>query len=88
MQQTASPLINTYRAARLFEQKVAKLLKNPKYLHQRKFKISKDIHKRPPKSQKYLHQIYKNHVKNTLETFFGQFLKTSPRSRQILKSPK
>ena len=43
-------------AARKFEQKVDKFLKNPKDLDQSNFKISKDLHQRPLKSQKNLHQ--------------------------------
>ena len=38
--------------ARKFEQKVAKLLKNPKDLQERNFKISKGLPQRPPKSKK------------------------------------
>ena len=51
------------RAARKFEQKVAKFLKTTKDLHPTNFKISKDLHQRPPESQKYLHQTSKNYAK-------------------------
>ena len=57
-------------AARKFEQKRAKFLKNPKDLHQSNFKISKDLHQRPPKSHKYLHQSPKNYAKNRFKQVF------------------
>ena len=52
-------------AAKNFEQKVAKICKTPKDLHQHQsnFKISKDLPQRPPKCQKYLHQSSKNDAK-------------------------
>ena len=77
----------TTSAARNFEQKRAKFLKNPKDLHKSNFKISKDLHQRPPKGQKYLHQGSKIFVKNQLKQFFWQFFKKSPKRSQILKSP-
>ena len=46
-------------AARNFELKVAKILKNPK-----------DLPQRPPKSQKYLHQSSKNYDAKTGTTGF------------------
>ena len=46
-------------AARKFEQKVAKFKKNPK-----------DLHQRPPKSLKYLHQSSKNYDKNRFKQGF------------------
>ena len=62
-------------AARKFEQKVAKFLKTPKDLHQSNFKILKDLHQRPPKSQIYLHQSSKNYAINRFKQFLTIFEK-------------
>ena len=75
-------------AARKFEQKRAKFLKNPKDLHQTNFKISKDLHQRPAKVINIYIKALKIMLKTGLNRFFKQFLKNRPKNRQILKSPK
>ena len=59
-----------FSGVRKFEQKVTKFLKNPKDLLQSNFKISKDLHQRPPESQKYLNQCSKNDAKTGFNRFF------------------
>ena len=65
-----------FSAARKFEQKVAKFLKTPKDLHQSNFKISKDLHQRPPQN------VYIKALKIKLKTGLNRFFHNFPKVPQ------
>ena len=79
---------DSYSAARKFEQKRAKFLKNPKDLHQSNFKTLKDLHQRPPKSQKYLHQSSEIFAENRFKQVFLTIFEKSPKKSPNLKVAK